>query len=271
MAAWWIATGFFLFRPRRVAASLELYKALFPERGRWYHLLCTWRQFHEFAASYAEGTALDYVGKIEHVSEGWDYLQEATAQGRGGIIVTSHLGNWDIGARMFSQRGLKMMLLMGEAQAKELDRRQKDGLSREGLDVNVAPADSGSPFGGLEALSLLKQGGFVSIAGDIAWTGQRQRAPVKFLGRTVQLPLAPHLLALVSGAPILTLFAFRVAPWKHSFTILPPRTVKAAGRADRQAAVLESAQQYASDLENALRSHPWQWAVFEPFFTPSEE
>ncbi|MCG6538039.1 MAG: hypothetical protein L7F78_25815, partial [Syntrophales bacterium LBB04] len=57
--AWWIATGYFFLRPSRLIASLHLYEAIFPHRGRCYHLCCAWRQFHSLAASYTDRIGLD--------------------------------------------------------------------------------------------------------------------------------------------------------------------------------------------------------------------
>ncbi|NMC92171.1 MAG: hypothetical protein GYA67_10940, partial [Smithella sp.] len=45
----------------------------------------------------------------------------------------------------------------------------------------------------------------------------------------------------------------------------PGRIVKAATRADRKKAVLESAQAYADDLARFAAAHPFEWHHFEPF------
>ena len=265
LTAWVISTGFFFFRPKRLAVSLEFYRALFPERGRLYHLYCAWKQFHAFAASHADVMCLDIGGRVTHDSKGFDRLKEAAVNGRGGILVTSHLGSWEIGARLFKQAGLEMTLLMGQKDDAVVGRKQKEGLASEGLGVNVSAAGSRSPLDSLAVLGGLRQGGLIAIAGDIAWTDQRQRVPVTFLGRRVHLPATPHFLALVSRAPLYTVFACRTGRGRHYFETLAPRYVQAASRDRREEAVRQSAQQYANDLEAALRRRPWQWAVFEPF------
>ena len=271
LVSWLISTGYFLFKTDRVRAGLDFYRALFPGRGRWYYLYCVWKQFHEFADSYADRVGLQMGRSLTHHSTGFKYLQQAAQSGHGGIILTSHLGNWEIGAGLFSQAGLSMTMLMGERDAAQVGRQQKEDLRRQGLDVNVAVQDSQSPFGGLEVLQAIRGGGLVSIAGDISWTDQRTRIPVRFLGRLVMLPAAPHLLALITGAPILTVFAHRLGRCRHEFITQPPRWVKASSRAERNTAMAASAQRFADDLEEALRRYPWQWAVFEPFLGPPFE
>src|SRR5512147_153874 len=105
--AWWVATGYFFFRAPRRKASVRLYRVIFPSRSRWYHLYCSWRQFHSFAATFADRAELE-SGKGKSVSvEGDDGIVAAGKRGSGGIILISHLGSYEITARAFQGRGLK--------------------------------------------------------------------------------------------------------------------------------------------------------------------
>jgi predicted LPLAT superfamily acyltransferase len=96
------------------------------------------------------------------------------------------------------------------------------------------------------------------------WGGQRS-AKVNFLGHEVELPDAPHLFALMSGAPLMTFFVSRKAPGKYHIAVSRGRKVLAASRQDRANAVLASAQAYARELERMARRHPFEWHHFEPF------
>ncbi|MFH1138937.1 MAG: lysophospholipid acyltransferase family protein [Pseudomonadota bacterium] len=263
-----IAAGYFVFRRRRVAAGLDFYSALFPGRSRLFYLWCVWRQFQDFAAGYSDRVSIDLGGRLICVSEGFENLRRAAQTGKGGIILTSHVGNWEIGAGLVRQEGLNMTMLMGERDPRELARQQKKHLREEGLNVNVAGTDASSPLESLEILKALRSGALISIAGDLAYTPQRSRIPVRFLGREVHLPAAPHLLALLSGAPLLTVFSCREGRNTHHFITSPPRYVQAAGRKDRQDALARSAQEYADQLAEILKKNPYQWHVFEPFLGP---
>jgi lauroyl/myristoyl acyltransferase len=269
--SWFVATGYFLFKSGRVQTSVDLYQALFPGHSRAYYLDWVWKQFHTFADSYADKAALDMGRRFSHVSIDFEHIASAARSGQGAIILTSHLGNWEIGARFVSQWGLTMTLYMGERERSVTGSEQKEDLRRDGFQVNVSSSNAASPFDSLDALNVLRKGGLISIAGDIAWTSRRQRIEVRFLNRRVWLPLAPHMLALASGAPIITVFAFRDGVRKHRFVAKPPRYVRAGSREERQAALQASAQQFADELEEALREHPDQWGVFEPFLGPPIE
>ncbi len=266
--AWWIATGYFLFYPSKRRSSVRLYQGIFPDRRAWYYLFCAWRQFHSFAATF--GDRVDFGGKKKGSisTQGSEGILEAARNGRGGIILMSHLGSFEIAARAFQEVGLKHLMIMGEKEAKQVARNQRENLKARGITILVATGRDDSLSGGLEALKFIREGGVVSLAGDLVWTQQRSSLPVKFFGQEIALTSGPHLLALVSGAPLFILFTFRDKRGNHRIIISPPLEVKALSRPGRKMALQASAQIYATALEEMVRKHPFQWYIFEPFFRP---
>jgi len=264
--AWWIATGYFLFRPSRRRSSGRFYQVIFPNRRLWYYLYCTWRQFHSFAATYADRIEIDAKKGVTTSTQGRERVVEAARRGSGGIILISHLGSYEVAARAFQELGLRLLLIMGEKEAKQVARDQREALKARGIHIQVATAQEDSPFGGLEAIKFIREGGFVSLAGDLVWSEQRSLLSVRLFDHEVGLPVGPHFLALVSGAPLFTMFTFRVKRGRHQIIVSPPREVKAPSRSERSAALQASAQAYASALEEMVRQHPFQWYTFEPLF-----
>ncbi len=264
--AWWIATGYFLFRSSRRRSNIRLYQVIFPERSGLYYLYCTWRQFHSYAATFGERIDLDRRTELTTSIQGQKNLVEVARRGSGGIILMSHLGSFEIAAHAFGELGLRLLLIMGEKEAKQVARDQREAMKARGIHIQVATPGEDFLFGGVEAIKFVREGGFVSVAGDLVWTEQRSRLPVSLFGHEVGLSAGPHLLALVSNAPLFTMFTFRVEKGKHLIIMSPPREVKATSRSERSAALQASAQAYASALEEMVRQHPFQWYIFEPFF-----
>ena len=182
----------------------------------------------------------------------------------------SHLGSFEIAAQAFQEVGLKHLMIMGEKEAKQVARDQRENLKARGITILVATGQDDSLSGGLEALKFIREGGIVSLAGDLVWTQQRSSLPVKFFDQEVALTSGPHLLALVSGAPLFILFTFRDKRGNHRVIISPPLEVKTLSRPERKMALQASAQIYATALEEMVRKHPFQWYIFEPFFRSPE-
>jgi lauroyl/myristoyl acyltransferase len=264
--SWFIAAGYFLFFPLRVADSLKFYRALFPDRGFFYHLLCVWKQYHNFTDVFLDRFLVqkDYSLDLDCVRDGWEYLNEAAEKKTGAIIVMSHIGNWELAAQLLKLRGLPIMLFLGEKHKEQIEKMQKETLEKSGLKIVTTSENESSPFAILEGVNFLRQGGVVSLTGDRLWGNQRF-VTVNFLGHEARLPDIPHLLALMSGAPLFTFFIFQSTPRKYYIKVLPGRQIFAASRAERSRVILESAQAYASELEKMARQHPFEWYHFEPF------
>jgi lauroyl/myristoyl acyltransferase len=262
--SWFIASGYFFFFPQRVADSLKFYRALFPGRAFAYHLLCVWKQYHNFTDVFLDRFLYYDRDSVEFTKEGWEYLDEAVAKKTGAIIVMSHIGNWELAAHKLNRKGLPIMLYLGEKHKEQIEKMQKETLEKSGVKIVTTEMNENSPFAMIEGVNFLRQGGIVSLTGDRLW-GDQRAVTVKFLGHKAQLPDIPHIFALMSGAPLFNFFIYQTGRGKYHITVSRGHVVYAATRSDRNRAILESAQAYASELEKMAREHPFEWYHFEPF------
>jgi predicted LPLAT superfamily acyltransferase len=260
-----IAAGFFLFSGR-APESRRFYAALFPNRGRLYHLWCTFRQYQNFTTIHLDRFLGDRSGSTSFTAQGWEQL-EAVIGKEGGILLMSHLGNWEIAARLLKQqqKDLPMLLYMGIKEKEGLERMQKEELRRAGVTIIGVDRDEESPFSVVEGIRFLQNGGLVSLSGDIVWHEGQRQVEVDFLGRKARLPAAPYIFALVSGAPLFAFFSFRTGSNSYHFSLSKPIVIQKASRRHREEAIARAAQQYATLLEEALREHPLEWYHFERF------
>lgn len=266
--AWVVSTGYFLFLPRRLAVSLRFYRALFPERGTLWALCCAWRQYHDFAAVFADRLQLDRPGGVRFESEGGEHLEEAARSGRGAVLVMSHVGNWEVAARLLRRQGLPMLLFLGVKSREQVEQLQKADLARDGVEIVTAVQGEDNPFNGIAGLEALRSGRLVSIAADRIWTRHGETLEVRFLGHEVQVTRAPFSLALIARAPLIFFFTVRTGRARYRFVASPPVPVVAASRSERNEALQRAAQSWADALAEVLRRYPSQWHLFEPFLGP---
>ena len=266
-----IAAGYFFLFPRRAAASARFYRILFADRNRLYGWWCAWRQFQNFTTVFLDRYLLHDSGAITFTFQGREHLIQAVGQGRGGILLMSHMGNWEVGARLLRRNipQLRLMIFMGRRAKEQIERLQKEDLTASGIRIVAADQDGGSPFDLVEAVGFLKTGGFVSMAGDMVWRPDQRVVAARFLGHTVRLPEAPFMLALVAGVPLYVFFASLRGRGQYHFSVSEPMVVAAEARAERQPAVLRAAQTYADLLTGQVRRNPLEWYHFEPFLGPA--
>jgi lauroyl/myristoyl acyltransferase len=262
--SWFIATGYFLFFPGRVGNSRKFYCAVFPSHGLLYHLLCVWRQYHNFTDVFLDRFLVHKGDAVEFTKEGWEHLDAAMEKKTGAIIVMSHISNWEVAAQKLGRKGMPVMLYLGEKHKEQIEHMQKETLAKNGIKIIATAVNEGSPFALVDGINFLREGGVVSITGDRLW-GDQRAVTARFLGHEVQLPDFPHIFAMVSGAPLFTFFIYQTAPRKYHIKMSEGRYVKAADRKDRKKAISESVQIYATELEKIVREHPLEWYHFEPF------
>lgn len=261
-----IATGFFLGRPRVVRNSMRLYAAVFPGRGLLFYLSCAWRQFQDMAAAYPDFLLFENKKTQLPRALGHEHLEEAARAGRGAIILTSHLGNWELAARAFAGQAVKFAIVMGEREHQQASDQTKASLEKAGVRVVEARTEeAGTMFQGIELMRLLSEGWFVAIAGDVVFTDRRRMIQAPMFGRAISLTPAPYTLALVSGAPLMALFAFRRGPGDYEIEIEDLGRVTAR-RGQRKEALERAAAAYARSLEKAVLKSPFSWHVFDPVF-----
>ena len=265
-----VATGYFLFFPHRVAVSVRFYRRLFPERGRWHALLCSWRQYHGFIHVFLDRYRLSRGEEIRTTFEGWDHIVSAAESGRGGIILMSHVGSWEVAARLLQRYGkkhpgMRLLLYLGAKHREQIERRQKQSVEKIGIRVVSVPESGGAATDILEGLHFLREGGLVSLTGDRLWGRDQKAVTVRFAGGEARIPEIPYVLAMLSGAPLLIFFGYRTWEGRYHLVAHPPFFVTAESRAKRRTAVEAAAQTYADLLTETVRSHPFEWYHFEPF------
>lgn len=263
-----IAAGYYFLSPKRVAVGVQHYAALFPHKSRFSHLWCTWRQFQNFTTIHMDRFVVDDKRGLHYTSKGLEHLEAALKRGDGGILLMSHVGNWEVATRLLRRRlpGLRLLLYMGARNREEIESIQKDAVVKSGVKIIVVNEEEGAPTDIVEGITFLRSGGFVSMSGDLVWQRDPKTVPAQFLGHEIHIPEIPYVLSLVSGAPLFVFFAFRKGNRQYHFTTSGPLYVRAPERSMRDRAVRSAAQTYANLLEEAIRSHPFQWYHFEAFF-----
>lgn len=181
--------------------------------------------------------------------DGGQHLQEAFRMDRGVILVTGHVGNWELGGVFFGHRGVKVHVVTLPDGSRQIDAIRE--IYRGEHAVNTIVLD-GSPFAPLEMMAALKRREMVAMLVD-RW-GKADGVPTAFLGGTQYLPRGPFALSLATGAPILPAFVVRDGG-AYRGVVEPPFVVTQGDFAPYAARVSRA-------LEGIIRRCPDQWYNF---------
>ncbi|QNA91082.1 acyltransferase [Massilia sp. Dwa41.01b] len=196
---------------------------------------------------------------------GVEPLYARIREGRGALLVCSHLGNFDLSRAMsMDTPGLKITVLVHTRHAEAFN----DMLAK--LDprsqMNLMQVTEMTPATAMALSERIERGEFVVMAADRVPVSPNPRvAMAPFLGQSAAFPVGPYVLASVLGCPLYTMFAIRQGD-RHEihFECLRERVV--LPRRGRDEALAELAQDYAARLEHHARRAPLDWFNFYDFW-----
>lgn len=182
---------------------------------------------------------------------GWEHVESALAQGRGAVMVSTHLGNIEVVLYAMLRRGLTITIPVERVEPPELFAYISALRMSQGL--KLIPIDG--PL--LDLVRTLKKGGVAGIAADRDLT--RSGQIVNFFGYPAHLPDGHLRLALRTKAPLLVGFSRRKADLSHEAYFLPPYSLPAAG--SEEARVAAGLSFLVQEMEKAIGRDPEQWGM----------
>jgi len=222
-----------------------------------------YRHYRTFAVAIVDRLSiwLKDGGGIRFDTVGTDLVDAERAQGRGGLILGAHLGNFDALRRLAETSGHVVNVLMFTENARRINAVFRE--LHPGLEEHVIAVDPGSVNAVFAVRERLRRGEHVAILADRIELGGRGRAVgVRLLGGLAQLPEAPVLLAGLLGCPVFLMLALKSAPG-HYRVIIEKLTERVDLRGQgRQAAAAELLTAYARRLEHYCLEDPYQWFNF---------
>jgi KDO2-lipid IV(A) lauroyltransferase len=192
-------------------------------------------------------------------------LLEARQEGKGAILLTAHVGNFEIGAMFLAKLGIEVAAVYVPDPSPVVEKHRND--ARKVLGVTGIPIDR-SPFGFLPVLRALERNAFVAIQGDRDVSGTGRVMP--FFGKTASFPIGPFRIAQASGAAVFPVFVLQDDDGRYRTVVEPPIRVPQARGEAAHAAVLEGLAEFVARMEATIRAHPTQWYRFSRFWESEE-
>ncbi len=218
--------------------------------------------FREFAVKvidlwqYEAGLPVDYLlGE----ASGWEHFAKAQASGRGILLLTPHLGNWEFGGPWMARKGITLQVITLAEPGENFTQLRQASRARWNIETLVIGND---PFAFLEIIKRLESGATVALLLD------RPPAPsaveVELYGRRFPASVAAAELARASGCVLLPVYIPRTKD-SYAAHILPPVEYDRPSlrdRANRQ----KLTQEIMRTFEPIIRQHLDQWYHFIPIW-----
>lgn len=188
-------------------------------------------------------------------------VDQYLAAGKGLIVWTAHVGNWEFASRLLALSGPVNVARVVEDKPAEITLRNLMASER----LKVVDLKGGVPAT-IELLQALRRNEIVAMQGDRIY--QRHTLQVPFFSQPTSFPLGPFLLSQVSGAPVLPVFVIRRG-WLRYHVLMGDLIAAVPSRAkgdEEQAGLYEAICQAVRFLEKTLTTHYDQWMNYFDFW-----
>lgn len=214
----------------------------------------TFQAFGKYLVDFFRFSTLNAAQIMPLISfQGRENLEQAYRMGRGALMVTAHIGNWELGGAVLAMAGYPVNAVVLAERSEKLNRLFRMQRERRGMRVIYVGGDTAGEIG-----NCLKRGELVAILGDRDFSARRDFIP--FFGRPARLPRGPATLAKRYHVPILPGFLFREIDDSFLLRIHPPILPEQAGSIDAMQA------QWRDVLQGEIAQRPYQWFLFDEFW-----
>lgn len=227
-----------------------------------------------------QATSLNYLDFLrgahltnEQIFAGWtvdheDEIDQAIARGKGLVVLTAHMGNFEHGASRLGAKGYKVVAPAERLQPEPLF--ELFCRLRAHHNMRLLPADSRETLRDL--MTALKNNEIVVIVADRYVTGSSIEVP--FFGEPARLPTSAIALAQRTGAPVQAVFSWRTGPRTAQGLIVPLKLDAGAESSASTAATTATATPakargaetitqalgtFVHEMEKVIAAHPEQW------------
>jgi lauroyl/myristoyl acyltransferase len=216
----------------------------------------SWLNFRNHAKAYADLMQLPTMS-VQSMRpllkvDGLEHLEEARAIGKGVLVVSCHMGSYEVVSAIWSATLAPVSFFAEELEPRALFEWYRDTRAR--LGISVLTLDHGGIRKVLQALRE-KEMVITAIDRDITGTGH----PMPFFGRLAPIPLGPAALALRLGTPIFPVCVYRLPDDTYKAEGAPLVFAKDTGNPN--ADQVEATERVLRQIETFIRRHPDQWHV----------
>lgn len=254
----------FVLLKRRRRAIIAVLKVVRPEADNAALTKLACKTLINYANNFADFLRLYHMKAKELISitelEGFGHLEKALEEKKGAILVTAHLGNWEVGSNFIACLGFPFMVVAESAGPGDtfykLFKRYRERFGTIIISLE-------NPSIGFTLRQFLRRGYLIGLVGDRDIAGTS--VEVNFFGKKAVFPQGPAFLSLLTRSPIVTgFFVRRMKKGRKFYFCYGEETIDFKGGKDTKENIRNLTQIIANRIERAVKKFPDQWFSFPP-------
>ncbi|KMQ66884.1 lipid A biosynthesis acyltransferase [Chryseobacterium angstadtii] len=256
---YFVASYYFLFL-KKSNRYISYYFQKRLEYGYWKSKMAVFKSYFTFGKVLIDKTAISagLREKYTYEFDGIENLRNLLAEKRGGVLISAHIGNFEIAEHFFADIDLDCRInLVTTDQEVTVIKEYLESVSvkQSSIKFIYVKEDMSHIF---EINQALSDNELICFTGDRYFEGSKY-LEADLLGKSAKFPAGPFLIASRLGVPVIYVYVMKE---KNLHYHLYARVAKNIKNRDSQG-LLNS---YVQNLESMIRKYPLQWFNYFDFW-----
>ncbi|MCB0662473.1 MAG: hypothetical protein R2879_11275 [Saprospiraceae bacterium] len=252
-----VAAYFIIFAPKSTRASFKYFRKIwkFPVlKSCW----LTYLSYYRFGQTLLDKVAI-LAGLKTNFSfffDGEEHLRTLSKEGKGAILISAHMGNWEIAGHFLKKLNTPINIVMYDGEDAGIKEILEKSMSQRKFKVIYVKED----FSHLLAIhKAIQNKEFICIHGDRFVKEQRGKIyQAEFLGHPASFPRGPFELATRLKVPYTFVFAVKETASHYHFFATPGKDPSIGSEI--------MIKEYLTGMEKILKDYPEQWFNYYEFW-----
>lgn len=211
------------------------------------------RNFAKYLADFFRFPKVDsyYIKRFVKV-EGLKNIDEALSKGKGAIMLSAHIGNWELGGFVLAMLGYPLSAVVLTHQNKRIN----DFFTRQRRLSQMKPIEIGISL--RECYATLKNNRLLALLGDRDFS--KNGIYADFFGKETLIPKGPSVFSYKFGSAIVPSFMIREKD--DTFRLVFEEPICPDPSESEEKAAADLTRKYLAAIESYIKRYPTQWYMF---------
>jgi predicted LPLAT superfamily acyltransferase len=197
--------------------------------------------------------------KFTYNFDGEENLRKITALKKGGLLLSAHLGNWEIAGHLLKRLETKINVVMYDGEHRQIKKYMEGVTGKRNMNVIVIKEDLSHIYAISEAL---KNNELVCIHADRFVEGNKTMVS-NFFDAPARFPAGPFVLAATFKVPLSFVFAFKETGTHYH---LYASDLKQYEGLTKEVMMQQVLHDFAAEMEEKAKLYPEQWFNYYNFW-----
>ncbi|WP_448699595.1 hypothetical protein ACFGVR_21355 [Mucilaginibacter sp. AW1-3] len=224
-------------------------------------ILKTYRNYNLLGQSLIDKVAVmsGIPNKLTFNFDGIENLHEIAALNKGGLLLTSHIGNWEVASHLFYEIDARINIVTFDGEDQRIKEYLESVTGKSKVNYIIIKDDMSHIFAISDAFLNNE---LVCMPADRFIEGNKT-VTVKFLGADAKFPMGPFVLGAQFGVPVIFVYGMKESTYHYHFFA---NQLKEYLYLDRGEATQQMVADFVDYMENKVKQYPEQWYNYYNFW-----